>query len=280
MKAIRRILANQPPHWVGDGFPVRSLFSYSGGNQFDPFLLLDYASPYEFGPAAAPRGVGKHPHRGFETVTIVYQGELEHADSAGNHGMIGPGDVQWMTAASGVIHEEFHSERLTREGGMFEVAQLWLNLPASVKMSPPKYQEILSRQIPAVELPDAAGTLRVIAGKFGDAIGPAKSFTPVNLWDLRITHGKRAMLQVQPGDTTLLVVQHGRANINGNRQAESVALIQFDPEGSEIELHAEDDAHVLLLSGTPINEPVYGQGPFVMNTREEIQQAFLDFRNM
>lgn len=280
MKPIRNILANQPPHWVGDGFPVRSLFSYSGGNQFDPFLLLDYASPYEFAPAAAPRGVGKHPHRGFETVTIVYQGELEHGDSAGNHGVIGPGDVQWMTAASGVIHEEFHSERFTREGGMFEVAQLWLNLPASVKMSPPKYQEILSSQIPTVDLPDSAGTLRVIAGKFGGAAGPAKTFTPVNLWDLRLARGKSVKLAVQPGDTTLLVVQHGRVAINDDREADAVALVQFEREGSEISLAANEDAHLLLLSGTPIGEPVVGQGPFVMNTREEIQQAFADFRNM
>src|SRR6187551_1953245 len=195
MKKVMGVHDAPKGHWVGDGFPVRSLFSYNGlGQQLSPFLLLDHAGPADFTPTTAKRGVGEHPHRGFETVTIVYQGEVEHGDSGGAHGVIGPGDVQWMTAASGVVHEEFHSERFAREGGTLEMVQLWVNLPAADKKSPPKYQGILAGQIPVVPLAGGAGTVRVIAGEFEGAKGPAHTFTPIQLWDLRLVAGRSVTL--------------------------------------------------------------------------------------
>jgi quercetin 2,3-dioxygenase len=264
---------------VGDGFPVRSLFSYQSlGGKLDPFLLLDYAGPYEFAPSDQPRGVGEHPHRGFETVTIVYQGELEHRDSAGNHGSIGPGDVQWMTAAAGIVHEEFHSQRFAREGGVFEVAQLWVNLPASEKMSPPRYQEILKSQIPQVALADAGGTVRVIAGEFLGVRGPAKTVTPIQVWDLELKAGTTAQLAVAEGDTTILVVQKGTAQVNESTSVAAVELVLFNRPGNQISVRAETNARALVLAGKPLGEPIVGQGPFVMNTRDEIQQAITDYQ--
>jgi redox-sensitive bicupin YhaK (pirin superfamily) len=277
MKPIRRIVRDVPLHWVGDGFPVRSLFSYNEGPDFDPFLLLDYAEPYEFAPSQAVRGVGEHPHRGFETVTIVYQGELEHRDSSGSHGTIGPGDVQWMTAASGVVHEEHHSERFSRSGGMFQVAQLWVNLPAKDKMSPPRYQAIVDADIPHAELPDGAGTARVIAGELLGVRGPAKTFTPLNVWDVRLNAHSTVELRVPDGHTTIAVVQSGSLIVN-ERQVNAVALVLFERDGNQLRLQAQSDARLLVLSGQPIGEPVVGQGPFVMNTREEIRQAILDYQ--
>jgi len=278
MKAIRRVVRNVRPHWVGDGFPVRTLFSYQESSEFDPFLLLDYAGPHEFAPAEAPRGVGEHPHRGFETVTIVYQGELAHRDSSGSSGSIGPGDVQWMTAAAGVVHEEFHSGRFSREGGTFEVVQLWVNLPAKEKTSPPRYQGILDAQIPQALLAGGAGTVRVIAGEFQGVLGPAKTFTPVNVWDLQIVAGRSAELHVPAGQTALVVVQKGSVRVNESGTAEAVELVAFERAGDSIKLRAETDARALLLTGEPLNEPVVGQGPFVMNTREEIEQAIRDYQ--
>ena len=197
MKAIQGVYSAPRQHWVGDGFPVRSLFSYdSHGKHTSPFLLFDYAGPMDFTPAARPRGVGQHPHRGFETVTIVYDGEVTHRDSTGAGGMIGPGDVQWMTAASGIIHEEFHSPEFTRKGGRFEVVQLWVNLPAKDKMTAPGYQTLLNRDIPTVALPDGAGTLRVIAGEYAGQRGPARTFTPIDVWDVRLKQGGTARFDV------------------------------------------------------------------------------------
>jgi len=279
MKAIQRVVRNIPQHWVGDGFPVRSLFSYQEGSQVDPFLLLDYAGPYEFAPSEAKRGVGEHPHRGFETVTIVYQGEVEHGDSSGSHGTIGPGDVQWMTAAAGVVHEEFHSERFARDGGTLEMVQLWVNLPAEAKRVPPKYQEIPASQIPVVMLPDEAGTVRVIAGEFQGTVGAASTFTKINVWDLRLTSGHRVSLKIPDGETIFLVVQHGQVLLNNTERVAAVELVQFDRSGSDIVIETQQDTTVLLLSGKPIGEPVVGHGPFVMNTQEEIRQAILDFRS-
>ena len=279
MKKLLHIEREFQPHWVGDGFPVRSLFSYHGDTAAtDPFLLFDYAGPYEFPPATERRGVGEHPHRGFETVTIVYQGELEHRDSGGNHGTIGPGDVQWMTAASGVVHEEFHSAAFTERGGTFEVAQLWVNLPAGEKMSPPRYQEIHDRDIPRVSLGDGTSTVRVVAGEFEGTRGSAKTATPINVWDLQLAAGDRVELPVPDGHTTLLVVQRGTVKLNGE-EASGVALAYFDRSGAGIVVECTEDARALLLSGKPINEPVVGQGPFVMNSQSEIQQAMLDYRS-
>jgi redox-sensitive bicupin YhaK (pirin superfamily) len=277
MKQIHRIVRDVPPHWVGDGFPVRSLFSYNDGSEFDPFLLFDYAEPYEFAPAQAVRGVGEHPHRGFETVTIVYQGELEHRDSSGSHGSIGPGDVQWMTAASGVVHEEFHSERFSKAGGMFQVAQLWVNLPAKDKMSPPRYQAITDADIPHAELPNGAGTARVVAGELLGVRGPAKTFTPVNVWDVQLHAQADVELRLPEGHTAIAVVQAGSVTVS-ERPVNSVALVLFEQDGDRIQLQAQSDSRLLILTGQPIGEPVVGQGPFVMNTREEIRQAIVDYQ--
>ena len=277
MKTIRRIVRDVRPHWVGDGFPVRSLFSYSEGQEFDPFLLLDYAGPHEFVPAEASRGVGEHPHRGFETVTIVYQGELEHRDSSGSHGTIGPGDVQWMTAASGVVHEEFHSERFARDGGTLEMVQLWVNLPAKDKLSPPGYQGILNAQIPQVSLPKGVGTVRVIAGEFRGTRGPARTFTPINAWDLQLAAGGVVELPFTAGHTALLVVQKGNVEASST-PLKAVELALLDRDGDAAMLRAESESRVLVLSGEPIREPVVGQGPFVMNSREQIVQAIQDYQ--
>ena len=280
----RKVLAihdPRPPHWVGDGFPVRSIFSYDnlGREQLSPFLMLDYAAPRHFEPATRRRGVGEHPHRGFETVTIVYQGELEHRDSAGHGGRIGPGDVQWMTAASGVVHEEFHSETFTRAGGSMEMMQLWVNLPAKDKMSPPRYQTLLDRDIPSVALADGAGRLRVIAGEFGGQQGPAKTFTPMNVWDLRLNAGKTATLSTPEGHTTAAIPMHGRALINGVQVAGEAQLVIFARSGGEFTIGSDTDATLLVLSGQPLNEPVVGYGPFVMTSEREIAQAIRDYQD-
>lgn len=280
LKNLLHLKRDFQPHWVGDGFPVRSLLSYHGDTAaIDPFLLLDYASPYEFNPGTAPRGVGEHPHRGFETVTVVYQGELEHRDSGGNAGKIGPGDVQWMTAASGVVHQEFHSEEFTQRGGMFEVAQLWVNLPAKFKMTPPRYQEILNRDIPNASLVGGAGSVRVIAGEFEGTRGPAKTYTPILLWDLQLAAGHKTELAVPDGFTTILVVQHGVVKLGNSQPADGVALAMFDRTGDRISIECVQDARALLMAGEPIGEAVIGQGPFVMNTREEIRQAAIDYQS-
>jgi quercetin 2,3-dioxygenase len=266
------------PHWVGDGFPVRSMFSpQTHGDAVSPFILLDYAQPYEFAPAAQKRGVGVHPHRGFETVTIVYEGEVDHRDSTGNGGHIGPGDVQWMTAASGILHEEFHSEAFTQAGGKMEMVQLWVNLPAKDKMSPPGYQTLLDAQIPAVQLAGGAGKVRVIAGEYGGAKGPAKTFTPVNIWDVRLKAGAKQEFAPVEGHTLMLLVQSGAVRINGGERAAASQLALFERDGGSVSVEAESDAKLLLLSGEPINEPVVQYGPFVMNSESEIRQAILDF---
>jgi redox-sensitive bicupin YhaK (pirin superfamily) len=278
-KAVLEVRGNVAPHWVGDGFPVRSLFSYQGdAAAMSPFLLLDYAGPTEFPPDAERRGVGEHPHRGFATVTLVYQGELEHRDSTGNHGRIGPGDVQWMTAASGVVHEEFHSAEFSRRGGSLEMVQLWVNLPAAFKMSAPRYQAILDAEIPAVALDDGAGLVRVIAGEFRGTPGPARSVTPVHLWDIRLRAGGVVELPLPEGYTTAMVVQRGTIAVNGSTSASATALVRFDRRGTGIALACQEEATALLLCGEPIDEPVVGHGPFVMNSAQEIAQAIADYR--
>ncbi len=242
--------------------------------------MLDYAAPRNFEPATVRRGVGEHPHRGFETVTIVYQGELEHRDSAGNGGRIGPGDVQWMTAASGVVHEEFHSEKFTRSGGKMEMMQLWVNLPAKDKMSPPRYQTLLDAEIPSVPLPDGAGRIRVIAGEFGGHKGPAKTFTPMNVWDLRLSAGKTATLVDArgPHDGRRSRCMDARS-LNGTQAAGEAQLAIFDRQGGEFTIGAETEATLLVLSGEPLNEPVVGYGPFVMTSDREIAQAIRDYQS-
>lgn len=274
---IQRIIRNVPQHWVGDGFPVRSLFSYRDDG-FDPFLLLDYAGPHRFPPAAAKRGVGEHPHRGFETVTIVYQGELEHRDSSGSHGTIGPGDVQWMTAASGVVHEEFHSKRFTQDGGTLEMVQLWVNLPSLKKMSPPRYQSLRRDDIPTVLLPNQSGTARVIAGELFGARGPARTMSSINVWDLQLGAEVPFALPLVLGHTSLIIVQSGTLQVDDSPiMAGELALL--DRAGGSLCLQASTASRFLVLTGEPLDEPVVGQGPFVMNTREQINDAILDFRS-
>ena len=267
-------------HWVGDGFPVRSLFSYdSHGKHLSPFLLLDYAGPAAFKPTDQPRGVGQHPHRGFETVTIVYEGEVEHRDSTGAGGKIGPGDVQWMTAASGILHEEFHSREFTRTGGTLEMVQLWVNLPASDKMSAPGYQTLLDHDIPSVALPNEAGRVRVIAGDYAGHRGPAHTFTPINVWDIRLNQGHDARFSVPEGHTLAIVVLRGTVQVNGTQIVRDAEMVMLDRAGSDVLLEANSDTTVLLLGGEPIDEPIVGHGPFVMNSAAEINQAIVDFNN-
>ncbi len=280
MRKVLGVYSSPRPHWVGDGFPVRSLFSHaSHGEHVSPFLLLDYAGPADFAPADKPRGVGVHPHRGFETVTIVYKGEVEHRDSTGRGGVIGPGDVQWMTAAGGILHEEYHSPAFTRRGGTLEMVQLWVNLPAKDKNAAPGYQTLLDRDIPAVQLPDGAGTLRVIAGEYGGHRGPAHTFTPVDLWDVRLNQGGSASLALPEGHTAAVVVLKGAVQVNGDAAVREAQFALLDRTGGEVRLEAESDVSLLILSGEPIDEPVVMHGPFVMNTADEIRQAMADFQS-
>jgi len=265
-------------HWVGDGFPVRSLFSYQQlGPAISPFLLLDYAGPHHFEPTTARRGVGQHPHRGFETVTIVYDGEVEHRDSAGNGGVIGPGDVQWMTAAGGIIHEEYHSPAFARTGGPFRMVQLWVNLPAKDKLAPGGYQGLVAAQIPVVDLPQGAGTARVIAGSLGGAQGPARTFTPINLWDVSLAAGAETTLSLPAGHTAMMVVLTGQLVLNGGQPAGEAEVVLLGREGTQVTLRAAAEATLLVLTGEPIEEPIVGYGPFVMNSEAEIRQAFEDY---
>jgi redox-sensitive bicupin YhaK (pirin superfamily) len=281
MKRVIGTYRSAAPHWVGDGFHVRNLFpSNDLGERISPFLLLDYAGPTEFPPTDEPRGVSEHPHRGFETVTIVYQGELDHRDSTGARGTIGPGDVQWMTAASGVVHEEKHREEFARRGGTLQMVQLWVNLPRADKVAPPGYQTLLAREIPVVELPDDAGRLRVIAGEYGGVKGPARTFTPIQVYDLRLNAGHEVTLSLPDGHNTAVVVLEGRARVNESPQLVSEAgLALFDTVGDGITVHAEADSLLLVLAGEPIREPVASYGPFVMNTQDELRQAVADYRS-
>jgi quercetin 2,3-dioxygenase len=279
-KTILGRYGNNRGHWVGDGFPVRSLFSYNTlGSHISPFLLLDYAGPHYFEPTGEQRGVGQHPHRGFETVTIVYDGEVEHRDSAGNGGIIGPGDVQWMTAAGGIIHEEYHSPAFAKTGGPFRMIQLWVNLPAKDKMAPGGYQGILDADIPVVDLPGGAGKARIIAGEFGGVTGPARTFTPINLWDVTLARDADITLDLPEGHTAILVVLTGHVTVNEAQGAGEAEMILLGREGSGVSLHADGDAKLLVLTGEPIEEPIVGHGPFVMNSEAEIRQAVDDYNS-
>lgn len=277
MPAILGIHDAPHPHWVGDGFPVRSLFEYTHlGRELSPFLLLDYAGPARFAPTTRPRGVGEHPHRGFETVTIVYAGEVAHRDSTGQGGVIGPGDVQWMTAGAGILHEEFHSEAFTRDGGELEMVQLWVNLPARDKRVPPGYQAILARDIPVVSLPGDAGSVRVIAGAFAGQAGPAHTHSPMQVWDLRLAAGKATELELPAGWNAALVVLRGSVRIQ-DAAAHDAQLVRLDSAGGAVRVEAEAASHLLLLAGEPLDEPIVGYGPFVMNSEAEIAEAIADF---
>ena len=270
MKKLLRVHRQPEGHWVGDGFPVHTVLDYGRHPELSPFLLLDHAGPADFPPADKPRGVGWHPHRGFETVTLVLAGEVDHEDTAGNGGRIGPGEVQWMTAGSGLLHKEMHSPEFTRRGGKFHALQLWVNLPAKSKMSAPRYQTLVNGQIPVVD------GVRVLAGEYQGTKGPAETFTPVNLFDVRLRAGQKLRLSLRDGYSAGLYVVEGRVLINGEK-VETTELAVLERKGDEIELEAITDAIVFVMNGAPIDEPVVGHGPFVMNTSREIQQAFADY---
>jgi len=279
MKELIGIYQPGSRHMVGDGFPVRNLFpSNELDREVSPFLMLDYAGPQYFTPTHHPRGVGEHPHRGFETVTIVYKGMVAHRDSAGNAGVIGPGDVQWMTVASGIVHEEFHEKEWAKRGGTLQAIQLWVNLPRASKMSTPGYQTILNADIPSIDLVGGAGRLRVIAGSFLGHTGPAHTFTPIQLYDLQLKAGHRVQLSMPSGHNTSIFVLQGRASVNGSREAGEAELIVCKRDGSHVTVEAQEDNRLLVMAGEPIEEPIARYGPFVMNIREELVQAAQDYQ--
>lgn len=278
-KQLSFIKRSNGSHWVGDSFHVQSIFSYNDiAEKISPFLMMDHAGPTIFPPTHKKLGVGQHPHRGFETVTIVYQGGVSHLDSSGGGGTIGPGDVQWMTAASGLIHEEFHSEAFARQGGPFEMIQLWVNLPAKDKMSKPGYQGITGDKISNVALANDAGIARIIAGAFENVKGAAHTFTPMNVWDLRLKAGRTLSLDLPSGHTLALYVLSGSLKIS-KQIIGRIEMAVMEREGTSLQAEITEDAVVLLLSGEPLNEAIVGYGPFVMNTRAEITQAIQDYNN-
>lgn len=296
VKAVRKVLPRPPKHWVGNGFNVYPVFAQLAfSNELSPWLMFDYAAPKHFDATTTRRGVGQHPHRGFETITIAFQGSVEHHDSVGNQGVIGPGDAQWMTAARGIIHEEYHSNEFAKTGGTFEMCQLWLNLPAKHKMDPPKYQPILKGEIPTVELgpaadagaecraAGAAGSVRLIAGELGGVRGPATTFSSVELWDVHLpTTGTPVEIEVPAGHNVVLFVREGELRVGGGGAAEKVVEAQgvalMEQSGSTLRLAAAAaDTHVMLLGGEPLDQPIAAQGPFCMNTRAELAQAQEDY---
>lgn len=278
-KPLREVLPPAPQHWVGDGFPVRSMFTYpEHGQVLSPFLLMDWAGPAAFEPTDRRRGVGEHPHRGFETVTIVYAGEVEHRDSSGGGGIITPGDVQWMTAASGVVHEEFHGPDFAARGGDFEMIQLWVNLPAKDKMSEPRYQGITADRIATVDL-DGGGWLRLIAGAYANATGPASTVSPMLVADLTLADGGQVDLALPAGHSTALVVRGGTARLSEGEEIATGRVGVFERSGEVLRIAADGDLEALVLAGEPLDEPIVGSGPFVMNTEGEIRQAMLDYQS-
>jgi redox-sensitive bicupin YhaK (pirin superfamily) len=270
MKNVLSIHRQSEGHWVGDGFPVHTVLDYQRHPELSPFLLLDHAGPADFAPAEKARGVGWHPHRGFETVTVVLEGEVDHQDTAGNGGRIRTGDVQWMTAGSGLLHKEMHSDAFTRRGGRFQALQLWVNLPAKSKMTPPRYQTLLAADIPVVD------SVRVIAGEFRGVRGPARTFTPVNLLEAHLRAGQQLRLNLREGFSAALYIVEGRTSVNGEAANEG-ELVVLERKGEEVLIDGVSDATVFVMNGAPIDEPVAGYGPFVMNTAQEIQQAFRDY---
>ncbi|RZK77556.1 MAG: pirin family protein [Pedobacter sp.] len=277
LKKVAAILNPPAPHMVGDGFRVHNFFPSGYKIKMDPFYLLDYNAAIEFSPSNQPRGVGVHPHRGFETVTIAYQGAVAHHDSAGNSGVIYPGDVQWMTAASGILHKEYHEENYSKKGGPFQMVQLWVNLPAKYKMSTPKYQALANNSIAKYELPDDKGTIEVIAGEYQGVKGSASTFTPIEMYNLRLNTGAKIIVSSPANYNTALIIIEGYIAVNGEEQAVTNQMVHFTNEGSEIEIEAKENSVVLFLSGEPINEPIAQYGPFLMNKPEELQQAIEDY---
>lgn len=279
MKTLAFIHRNDTRFAVGDFSPVLSVFSYHElGSTVSPFLLLDHIGPGKLLPSHRPGGVNEHPHRGFETVTLVYAGELEHKDSSGGGGLIGAGDVQWMTAASGVVHRELFSKAFTQAGGPFEMVQLWVNLPAADKMNPPRYQNLTNASIPRVDLPESAGSVRVVAGAFAGQTGPALTHTRMNVLDVRLAAGNSITFNTGEGDTALVYLLAGRLQLGAEEILEDQAMAVMSSHGDAFAVTALENSRFLVLSGEPINEPINGHGPFVMNTYDEILQAYDDIK--
>ena len=275
-KKIDHILQASSTHMVGDGFKVRPYIHSSIWEEVSPFLMLDYFAPWELLPTNVPRGVDVHPHKGFETVTILWEGALAHEDSSGGKGVIHAGDVQWMTAGSGILHKEFHEQEFSKKGGVLHGAQLWVNLPAKYKNEKPAYQDIHAADIPTVPLADGKGYVRVIAGTLNGVQGPARTYTRIQIYDVHAGAGGNTSLELVSGDTAALLILKGTALVKDKIVREGDMII-FEKEGNLIDIEANNDLHCLLLSGEPIHEPIAAHGPFVMNTREEIQLAIVDY---
>ncbi|MGN6291896.1 MAG: pirin family protein [Chitinophagaceae bacterium] len=277
IKTIETIIAPPPPHMVGDGFRVHNFFPNNviGKKRMSPFFLLDYNSKVEFSPKEEPRGVGVHPHRGFETVTIAYHGQVAHHDSGGNSGVIREGDVQWMTAASGLLHKEYHEKEFSRKGGLFQMVQLWVNLPAKYKMSPPKYQEITNSMMGKYDLPGDKGVVEIIAGEFNGVKGAASTFTPLQVYNAKLKKGAVLEMDFPSFYNTGILVVEGSASIN-NTTAPADHFVLFKNDGEKIQITASEDTVLLVLSGEPIDEPIAQYGPFLMNTWAEVEQAIND----
>jgi quercetin 2,3-dioxygenase len=279
LRAVEAVRPSGPEHWVGDGFRVHGMLSPSGEPRAQsPFLLLDHASRRRFEPAARQRGVGEHPHRGFETVTFAYRGEIAHRDSSGGGGLIGPGDVQWMTAASGVVHEEMHSRRFTEQGGDMEMVQLWVNLPASKKMMQPGYQALAAQDFPRIDL--GAAEARLVAGSLKDQRGPAHTHTAITIFDLTFGRTGAVEFELPVGFNSLTFTLEGKVSVGAEeRRADPGALAFLSRGEGRVRVQGEEGARLLVLSGEPIDEPVAAYGPFVMNTRQELEQAFYDYQS-
>jgi len=276
-KEVANVLKAPAPHMVGDGFRVHNFFPSGYEIDMNPFFLMDYGSKIEFSARKEPRGVGVHPHRGFETVTIAYHGAVAHHDSSGNSGIIFPGDVQWMTAASGILHKEYHEEAYSLTGGPFQMVQLWINLPAKDKMSKPKYQAVKQADMAKFILPDNGGNIEIIAGSYQGIIGNASTFTPIELYNARINKGGKASFNFASNFNTGFMIVEGSVKINGTELAQVDSFIHFKKEGEEVSLEALENSVVLILSGQPIDEPIFQYGPFLMNTEAEIDQAISDY---
>lgn len=279
-KQVEQVITPAGKHFVGNGFFVHNIIPGSQGlsmERVSPFILLDYNAPHYFAPTGTPRGVGVHPHRGFETVTIAYKGRVEHHDSSGGGGVIGEGDVQWMTAASGVLHKEFHEKEWSKKGGMFQMVQLWVNLPAKDKMSKPKYQALANDQMGVHELENQAGRIEVIAGAYKTTQGPASTFTPMHLMNAHLVAGGKAEFNFPAHYNTALIVLEGKIQVNDESAVSANQFALFQNEGEAFTIEATENAIVLVLSGEPILEPIAHHGPFVMNTKQELMQAFEDF---
>lgn len=277
VKQVSAILNPPAPHMVGDGFRVHNFFPSGNKLNMSPFYMLDYNAKIEFSARNEPRGVGVHPHRGFETVTIAYHGAVAHHDSAGNSGIIYPGDVQWMTAAKGILHKEYHEENFSKKGGLFQMVQLWVNLPAKDKMSTPKYQGVKQTDLQKFVLPNEEGMVEVISGDFNDIKGSVSTFTPIEMYNARLKKGASVNFNFPANFNTGFVVIEGSVKVNDTEIAVADQFIHFKNEGEEIELEALANSIILILSGEPINEPIVAYGPFLMNKPEEIQQAITDY---